>query len=179
MTRMFVLAVLLAGACKAKQAQPRGLGPYRFGVTTRANIHQGICQPTELSDGRKATWCFSLPPIKVGERVAEVDTYFLGTEPPPLPETATKDEKDARKKALETMPLIELQLKVRGCVEAEAERWMRERYGPADPTSKGAKLYWHNDFLTAIAFLPSEPGRCHIHMLPNSEATEIERLKAK
>ena len=43
---------------------------------------------------------------------------------------------------------------------AETERWMRERYGPAAPESKGTKLYWRNDFLWAAAFLPSEAGRC-------------------
>lgn len=171
--------VYLGGGCEGRQPQPRGLGPYRFGVTTRANIRQGICQPTELGDGRKATWCFALPPIKVGKRVAEVDAYFLGTEPPPLPEGASAQERDAREKALAELPLIEVQLKIRGCVIDETDRWMRERFGPALPESKGTHVYWQNDFLWAVAFLPSEPGRCHVHLLPLSETGEIERLKAK
>src|SRR5690606_2026762 len=103
-----VIGVLVGtSGCDGRKAQPRGLGPYRFGVTTRANISQGVCQPTELTDGRKATWCFALPPIKVGKRTAEVDAYFLGTEPPALPETATKEERDARKAELAKLPLIE------------------------------------------------------------------------
>ncbi len=155
MTRLLVLAAFLA-ACEGKQAEPNGLGNYRFGHTTRASIHDGVCQPTDLSDGRKATWCFSLPPIKVGKRVAEVDAYFGGTEP--------------------TSPLIELQLKVRGCVEDEAERWMRERFGPPYET-KSTREYWKNSFLWAAAFLPQDPGRCVIHFLPLSEGGEIERIK--
>lgn len=182
MSRAAVTAALLAAlalpACKARKAEPSGLGPYRFGTTTRANIHQGICQPTELTDGRKATWCFALPPIKVGKRIAEVDAYFLGTEPPALPEDATKEQKDARKAELAKLPLIELQLKIRGCVEDEVDRWMRERFGPPIE-SKSTRQYWKNSFLWAAAFLPSEPGRCLVHFLPLSENAEIERLKHK
>jgi hypothetical protein len=180
-------AVLIAGAlataagtsaCKARKAEPAGLGPYRFGTTTRANIHNGICQPTELTDGRKATWCFALPPIKVKDRIAEVDAYFLGTEPPALPADATKEQKDAREKALAEMPLIELQLKIRGCVEDELDRWMRERFGPPIET-KSTREYWKTSFFWAAAFLPSEPGRCLVHFLPLSENAEIDRLKQK
>ena len=35
------------------------------------------------------------------------------------------------------------------------------------------------DALWAAAFLPSEPGRCIIHLLPLSENAEIERLKSE
>ncbi len=183
-----LLAVALAlGACKAKSAQPNGLGPYRFGHTTLATLNNNPgmtsqmtkCQPTELTDGRKATWCFALNPIKVGERTAEVDAYFLGSEPPLLAEGATEEQKKARLEQLKKLPLIEVQLKIRGCVETQVEQWMRQRYGGADPDSKGTHVYWHNDFLWAMAELPSEPGRCMIHFLPATEGAEISRLKAK
>jgi hypothetical protein len=167
------------GACDSRTPQPRGLGPYRFGVTTRAQLTQGVCQPTELTDGRKATWCFALPPIKVGKRVAEIDAYFLGTDPPLLEANATDEQRAERRKQLESQPLIELQLKVRGCEENEVDQWMRERFGPALPDSTGNRVFWKNDFLWAVAFLPSEPGRCHVHLLPLSEADEIARLKLK
>ena len=150
------LLVLTLAACSSKEPEPSGIGPYRFGHSTRAHIHDGNCQPTDLSDGRKATWCFALPPIKVGKHVAEVDTYYLGSDP--------------------AAPLIEIQLKVRGCVEDEAERWMRERFGPPIETTS-TREYWKNSFLWAAAFLPSEPGRCLIHILPLSENAEIERIK--
>jgi hypothetical protein len=181
MRRALVAVALVASlaACEGRKAEPRGLGHYLFGRTTRANVHDGICQPTELTDGRKATWCFALPPIKVGKRVADVDAYFLGTEPPALPDDATKEQVAERKLALEKLPLIELQLKVRGCVEDEVDRWMRERFGPPDKDSKGTREYWHNSFLWAAAFLPSEPGRCIVHFLPLSENAEIDRLKQK
>ena len=177
-----VVALTIAGlamtGCEGRKAEPSGIGHLRFGATTRANIHQAVCQPTELTDGRKATWCFALPPIKVGKRVAEVDAYFLGTDPPDLPDTATKEQVAERKEAQAKLPLIELQLKVRGCVEDEVDRWMRERFGPPIE-SKSTRQYWKNSFLWAAAFLPSEPGRCLVHFLPLSENAEIERLKQK
>jgi len=179
-----VLVALACGAlamtsCEARKAEPSGIGHLRFGSTTRANVHQAVCQPTELTDGRKATWCFALPPIKVGKRVAEVDAYFLGTEPPALPEDASKEQRDERKKLQEGLPLIEVQLKVRGCDEYEAEQWINQRFGKPDVDSKPTRKYWHNSFVWIAAILPSEPGRCLIHFLPISENAEIERLKQK
>jgi hypothetical protein len=152
------IGVLALAACEGRKAEPTGLGPYQFGKTTRKAITQGVCQPTELTDGRKAIWCFALPPIKVGTRAAEVDAYFLGSD--------------------DTAPLIEFQLKIRGCVEDDLDRWMRARFGPPGE-SKSTRQYWWNSFLWAVAFMPSEPGRCHVHFLPRSEADEIERLKQK
>ena len=160
--KALLLALAALAACDGAKVEPNGLGNYKFGHTTRGSVHDGNCQPTELRDGRKAIWCFALPPIKVGKRTAEVDAYFLVT--------PQHTEQDA--------PLIELQLKVRGCVEDEAERWMRERFGPPIET-KSTREYWKNSFLWAAAFLPSEPGRCLIHFLPLSENAEIERLKSE
>jgi len=187
--KRFALVVSLAAclaACEGKKAQINGLGSYRFGHTTLASLDQNPsitspmtkCQPTELSDGRKATWCFALNPIKVGKANAEVDAYFLGDQPPLLPADATEDQKKARRDELKKLPLIELQLKVRGCNEQDAEQWMRQRYGGANE-AKGTKLFWWNDFQFAMAELPSEPGRCLIHFLPATEIDEIKRLKAK
>jgi hypothetical protein len=175
---LFVAAIAVMGACKSK-AEINGIGLYHFGShpTTRAAIYDGICQPTELTDGRKATWCFALPPIKVGNRAADVDAYFLGQE---TPENAKLPEKQ-RKPALEKMPLIEAQFKVRGCVEADTDQWLRShlRLVPDKNQSKGALEVFQNHYLWVGALLPSEPGRCLIHMLPMSETAEIERIKAK
>ena len=165
-------------ACKGRKGEPAGIGNYVFGRTTLANVHKAVCQPTELTDGRKATWCFALPPVKVGKRVGEVDAYFLGNPPPLLGDDATKEQIEADKIERAKLPLIEVQLKIRGCVEDEVDRWMRERFGPPIET-KSTRQYWKNSFLWAAAFLPSEPGRCLVHFLPLSENAEIERLKAK
>jgi hypothetical protein len=156
----WLLLLAIAGCNSAPE--PSGIGHYLFGHTVASNIHEGNCQPTKLNDGRNAIWCFAMTPIKIGKHVADVDTYFLNT-PPYTDQTA---------------PLIEIQLKVRGCVEDEAERWMRERFGPPIET-KSTREYWKNSFLWAAAFLPSEPGRCVIHFLPISENAEIERIKAE
>ena len=159
--RAAVLLVALAAcssisACSSKEAEFTGVGNWRFGHTTLKDAKQGVCQPTELNDGRKGTWCFANPPFKVGKRVADVDLYFLGSEP--------------------TAPLIEIQLKIRGCVEDDVEQWIRSGFGPPIET-RSTREYWKNSFLWVAAKLPSEPGRCLVHFLPLSENAEIDRIK--
>lgn len=160
MTRAALALALAAGAvaCGGREPEYAGVGPWRFTRTTLADIHGGVCQPTELTDGRKATWCFALTPIKVGARSAEVDLYFLGSEP--------------------TAKLIEIQLKVRGCHEDELDQWMRAAFG-APIETRASRAYWKNAFLWAAALMPSEPGRCLVHLLPLAENAEIERIKLK
>lgn len=150
------LGLLSSAACHGRDAEYDGIGNWRFPRTTRKDIQDGLCQPTDLSDGRKATWCFAQPPIRIGRSTAEVDLYFLGTEP------------SAR--------LIEIQLKVRGCHEDELEQWLRQAFGPPIE-SKPSRGYWKNSFLWAAALMPSEPGRCLVHVLPLSENAEIDRIK--
>jgi hypothetical protein len=152
---LVLVAVVLWAACGSKDPEYTGIGPYRFGHTTRKDVRDGVCQPTDLSDGRKATWCFAVPPFKIGKSNADVDLYFLGTEP--------------------TAPLIEIQLQVRGCHEDELESWMRTAFGPPIE-SRSTRAYWKNAFLWAAALMPSDPGRCRVHLLPLSENAEIDRI---
>jgi len=164
MTRRLVAAPVAAllvaglGACEAKKGEPTGVGRWRFGHSVRGDAKDGVCQPTELTDGRKATWCFAMPPYKIANRTAEVDLYFNGTD--------------------DTAPLIEIQLKVRGCVEDDLDRWMRSVFGPPIET-RPTRGYWKNAFMFAAALMPSEPGRCVVHFLPHSEAAEIARIKSR
>ena len=141
-----------------RDAEPNGVGTWRFGHSTLASVHAGVCQPTSLDDGRKVTWCFAQVPFKIGKHVAEVDLYFNGSE--------------------KTAPLIELQMKVRGCVEDELDQWLRAAFGPPIET-RSTRSYWTNSFLWIAAFMPSEPGRCLVRVLPLSENAEIERIKHK
>ena len=150
-----------AAGCEERKGEVAGIGTWRFTTTTLEQAQAmsvGVCQPTALSDGRQATWCFNLPPYKVGNRVGEVNVYFDGTAP--------------------TSKLIEIQLTVRGCVEQELETWMRQMFGPP-LEMKATRGYWKNSFLWAAALMPSEPGRCLVHVLPLSENAEIERIKQK
>ncbi|MBA3817922.1 MAG: hypothetical protein H0X17_03450 [Deltaproteobacteria bacterium] len=149
---------LIASACESRKPEPSGIGRWRFTKSVRGDVKDGVCQPTELTDGRKATWCFALPPYKVANRAAEVDLYFNGS--------------DAK------APLIEIQLKIRGCVEQDLDRWMRATYGVPIET-KATRAYWKNSFLWAAAMMPSEPGRCVVHLLPLSEAAEIARIQQR
>jgi hypothetical protein len=152
------LALAVAG-CTSRAPEYDGIGKWRFPHTRLQNIKEGLCQPTDLSDGRKATWCFAQPPIRLGrdgKSSAEVDLYFLGGEP--------------------SAPLIEIQLKVRGCHEDELEQWLRTAFG-APLEQRAQRAYWKNSFLWVGALMPSDPGRCLVHVLPLSENAEIERIK--
>ncbi|MBA3396696.1 MAG: hypothetical protein H0T89_28955 [Deltaproteobacteria bacterium] len=153
-----VAMLAMLGACEGRKPEPSGIGRWRFTKSVKADAKEGVCQPTELTDGRKATWCFALPPYKVANRTADVDLYFNGT--------------------ADDSPLIEIQLKIRGCVEDDLDRWMRSVFGPPIET-KPTRGYWKNSFLWAAAMMPSEPGRCLVHVLPLSEAAEIARIKER
>ncbi len=153
-----VAVALAAPGCTSRAPEHDGIGNWRFPHTRLQNIQEGLCQPTDLSDGRKATWCFAQPPIRIGKSNAEVDLYFLGTEP--------------------SAPLIEIQLKVRGCHEDELEQWLRAGFGPP-VQSQPQRAYWKNSFLWVGALMPSDPGRCLVHVLPLSENAEIERIKQR
>jgi len=157
MRRAAFIAVAVLAACSEREPEFAGVGKYRFTHTTLADAVGGHCDPTELTDGRRGTWCSLMPPYKIGKRAAEVDLYFLGT------------AKDA--------PLIEIQLNIRGCDENELDRWMRTNFG-APIEQKGTRAYWQNSYLWAAGFLPNEPGRCRLHFLPRSENAEIARIKA-
>jgi len=156
------LLVLALFACEAKKGQPSGIGRWRVGganPTVRKDAKDGICSKEDTSaSGRPVTWCHSLPPIKVANRTASVDLYFNGH--------------------ADDAPLIEVQLNIRGCVENDLDRWLRGVLGvPIETVEKRA--YWKNDFMWVGAIMPSDPGKCRVHILPLSETAEIERIKAK
>jgi len=51
----------------ATRGEPAGLGQWTFTKSTLAHARKaGVCQPTELADGRKATLVLRLQPIKAG-----------------------------------------------------------------------------------------------------------------
>jgi hypothetical protein len=150
--------ILATGACKKAEPEFAGVGKYRFGHTTRGDIKDGVCQPTPIDDGkRQATWCFSLPAYKIANRVAEVELYFDGVE--------------------QQSPLIEIQLKIRGCVEADLESWLRQSFGPPIE-QKPTRSYYQNSFLWAAALIPEQPGRCRVHLVPPTETLQIAKIKA-
>lgn len=150
-------AIVATGACSKKEPEFAGVGKYRFGHTTLGDIKEGICQPTPIDDGkRQAGWCFALPAYSIAKRTAEVELYFDSM------------QLDA--------PLIEIQLKVRGCLEQELETWLRTAFGPPIE-SKPNRFYYKNSFLWGAALIPSEPGRCRVHLLPHSEQAQIAKVK--
>ena len=157
MRRAALVLAILALGCERKQ-EFAGIGPYTFTRTTVGDVTQGMCQPTTLDDGRTATWCHQLRGISVAGSPTEVHLYFGGT------------DKSAK--------LIEIQLMVRGCNEEALDSWMTQQFGPAIDR-RANRGYWKNSFLWAAALMPSEAGRCLVHLLPPSEAAEIDRIKKK
>lgn len=152
-----IAIILGTGACGNKEPEFAGIGKYRFNHTTRGDIKDGVCQPTQIDDGKRtAMWCFALPAYKIANRTAEIELYFDGT---------TDDA-----------ALIEIQLKVRGCLEQDLESWLRTSFGPPIETRE-KRFYYKNSFLWAAALIPSEPGRCRVHLLPNSEQGQIAKVK--
>lgn len=152
---VLAIASTVAG-CTGRKAEPAGIGPWRFTTTTRKDATTGVCSPTTLTDGRTATWCYGFAAPQISGRTVELHTYFEGTEP--------------------SGRLIEIQLKVRGCVEQDVDEFMRRAYGTPVAT-KSTRTYWKNSYLWAVAMMPDEPGHCLVHILPLSEAAEIKRLE--
>ena len=142
-----------AGGCERK-TEYAGLGPWHV-KRTRLRQATGRCEPTELPDGRKGTWCFGQPELRYGGQNATVDLYFGGTEP------------DAK--------VIEIQLGFRGCNEEPLDSWVRKTFG-APYEQHGARAFFRNSGAYVIADLPESPGRCTVRMLPRSETAEVERL---
>jgi hypothetical protein len=153
-----VLAACLAACGDRTPPEIGGLGKYVFNKTTVADVQEGRCEPTEVQHGtRKVTWCYGLPSYTIANRAADLHLYFGGVEP--------------------TAQLIEIQVTISGCVEADLEAFMRKAFGMPVET-KATRAYWQNSILWAAAVMPSEPGRCRLHLLPLSEQAEIARLRA-
>ena len=152
MTRAAIAALLLLSACKAAPDEPAGIGAWDVTRTQRKDA-TGHCDPTDLPDGRRGTWCYMQQPLTIGGQPAQVDLYFAGAEP--------------------TSPLIELQLKVAACDFDKIETWGRTAFGA--PTSHGGgRLFWKNRYMFVVV-APDE-SRCLVRLLPLSEQKELERI---
>ena len=154
---VLALAALVGLAGCNGHEEYNGIGIWQFGHSTREDVKTGRCDPTTLTDGRAATWCYLLPPYKIAGKVADLSLYFQGSG--------------------DDAPLIEIQLQIHGCVEDDIISWMRTAFG-AQIEERATRAYWQNKYLWAAAFLPDEPGKCTLHFLPRSETSEIQRIKA-
>lgn len=154
---MIAATLVTVVACKAEKPQYAGIGPYDV-KRTKLKDASGRCDPTDLPDGRKGSWCSLQPQLSVGGRPADVDLYFLGVEP--------------------SAPLIEIQLEVRGCHDDALGLWLRKSFG--DPLEDhGTWVAWQNGNIDVIAVMPSDPGRCRVRVFPRSESAEVARVKAQ
>jgi hypothetical protein len=153
--RVAAALLVAASACTSAPAEYDGIGRWKVTKTTLADA-DGRCEPTDLPDGRKGSYCFGQTPIKVAGATTEVDLYFDGTAP--------------------TARLIEEQLKVRGCREEPTLAYLRTLFGTPTGTS-GAKVFWQNSYVFVAATAPSEPGQCLIRIFPLSETSEIAKMK--
>lgn len=158
MSRLAALATLALalGGCHDKPVYA-GVGPWRVNRTKLADA-SGRCEPTDLADGRKGTWCYGQPGIRLGGQDAAVDLYFLGTEP--------------------TAPVIEIQLLFRGCREEQLASWLHTTFG-APYEQRGTRELFRNAAAYLVAELPATAGRCLVRILPRSETAELERLRTE
>lgn len=147
-----MLVGLVVGACSAAPAEPAGVG--RWDVT-RTQLHDasGRCEPTDLPDGRKGTYCFMQPALGVAGQNAQVDLYFGGVAP--------------------ESPLIELQLKINVCDPEKLDAWARTTFGTAAEHHADRTL-WKNRYLYAL-LLPAG-AHCRFSVLPLSEDREARRI---
>ena len=153
-----IVTALVTGAtaCRKRAKEIAGIGPWSVTRTTLASA-TGRCEPTDLPDGRKGTWCYGQQPLRIAGSPAEVDLYFAGDDPKATP--------------------IEIQLTVRGCKETPTFDWLRQVFGPPASTT-GPWAYWDNAYIFLAAGMPSAPGRCTLRILPRREQAEFERIRA-
>ena len=147
-------ALALAGlvACSAAPAEPAGVGSWDVTRTHKKDA-TGRCEPTDLPDGRKGTWCYLQPPLKLGDQSAQVDLYFGGTG--------------------DDAPLVEEQLKIAACDLDKLDTWGRTSFGA--PMGHGdAGTFWKNRY--ALVALVPVGSQCLVRVLPLSEQAEFDRI---
>ena len=147
-------ALLLVAACSSAPAEPSGVANWDV-TKTKLKDATGRCEPDDLPDGRKGTWCYMQPPLSIGGQNAQVDLYFGGVDP----EAA----------------LIELQLKVNACEPEKLDAWARTAFGQPAEHAPGGRTYWQNRY--AYVLLIPNGGACMVRVLPLSEQKEVERIK--
>lgn len=141
-------AVLTVSGCSKKKGEIDGIGEYRIGVTTVAD--GAVCTPRG-----EYTWCSHNAGVAIGDRAADVDLYFKGTE-----ETATA---------------VEILVSVKRCEVPPVVRDLEKELGPSAEISPG-RMIWRNSKVVIVAQLPAEPGRCEINFLAPSETDRIAKL---
>lgn len=151
-----VAAIALAAAGCERKPELAGIGRYHVGKLTLAKA-PGRCEPTDLPDGRKGSWCYAQPKIGIAGMNADVDLYFGGTEP--------------------TSKVIEIQLQLVGCKEPVLLGWLKKNFG-APVEERATQAFWEKAAIYVVGELPSPSGRCLVRVLPRSERAEYERLKA-
>lgn len=154
--RWLAAAALVVAACKSPKPEYDGLGVWKVTRTTLKDA-TGHCDPTDLPDGRKGSYCFMQQPLDIAGSTADVDLYFAGTDP--------------------NSQLIEEQLKLHGCREEPTLAFLSKLFGTPLAT-KGAKVFWQNHYVFVAAIAPSEPAQCLIRIFPLSEKSEIAKVQA-
>jgi hypothetical protein len=144
-------AVTLLGSCSRKKGEIDGIGEYRIGVTTVAD--GAVCTPRGAY-----TWCSHNPGVAIGNRPADVDLYFAGTE--------------------ETAKAVEILVSVKRCEVPLLVKDLEKQLGPSKEIASKL-MVWRNTKVVIVAQLPAEPGRCEVNFLAHSETKRIAKLTGK
>jgi hypothetical protein len=160
---------LLAAACQRPAAPgAASLGGWDVERATLRQVTDGRCDPTTLTDGRGAVWCYALPGPRMGSGAAKVDVYFSagGAAGSAVGSAANLDA-----------PLIELQLSVPVCRAVEVDRYLRDRLGNPVASGRG-HAYWETGAMLVAAALPDRDGSCLVRAFPRRERAEYDKVKA-
>lgn len=147
-----IVAMVLALAGCSRKTEKAGIGRYHVNKLTLAKA-TGRCDPTDLPDGRKGTWCYAQPKLGIAGMNADVDLYFAGSEP--------------------TSPVIEIQFQIAGCKDEKLLTWLKTNFG-APAEDRGTKAFWETPAMYMVAELGA---RCMVRLLPKSEQAEYARLQ--
>ena len=165
------LAIALAGLGACGPSSPPAVGSiagWDVGRATLRTVTDGRCDPTTISDGRSAVWCFALPGPRMGTGAAKVDAYFSDS---------TAAGSAVGPAANLDAPLIELQLSVAVCRAVEIDRYLRDRLGTPAASGRG-RAYWESSAMLVAAALPDADGSCLVRVFPTRERAEYAKVKA-
>ena len=149
-----LLAVAVAGgiACKQRQADVNGIGPYVLGTMKLSDAQVlGRCTP----DG-DIMWCFLAREIPLGDQSASVDLYFRGTKP------------DA--------PLDEIILEVRACHEEQALAALVKALGEPDESPPRRRI-WRRQHAFILGRFRDGETSCQINFVDPSDQKRIDDLR--
>ena len=159
---VLVLSFSVLAACGDKKDKEH-VGVKKLKVTTttlkdtREPTPEGRCLASDLTDGRKGTWCTGLVGMKVRDNSAKIDLWFEG------------EAADSK--------IVEIQLIVGACKQESLQAWLTTEFGAWKSLDEN-QARWENENLLMAAFLPLADDKltCIVRMFPTREKALFETV---